>query len=193
MLNHPKSKDELLVLVDKNGRQIGTEEKLLAHQKGLLHAAFSLMIVRPSPLGFEYLLQRRAISKYHSGGRWSNTCCSHPRPNENLLFSVQRRVKEELGIIEELNLISIGHVIYRAQLDNDLIEHEFDHIFLAIEEQPTLDLNPEEVSEIKWICEDTLLKQLTTSPDQFTAWFTKVFHAVKNHLSHVSACELIKK
>lgn len=184
MPNHLKSTGEMLVLVDTNGRQIGTEEKLLAHQKGALHAAFSLMIVRPSADGFEYLLQRRALPKYHSGGLWSNTCCSHPRPNEDILFSVQRRVQEELGITDTLNLITLTPIIYRAQLDNGLIEHEFDHIFFAISAHPNLNLNPSEVIETKWLSEHKIEEQLTASPEQFTAWFNKVFDAVKHQLNN---------
>lgn len=189
MTNPLKASDEYLVLVDTKGRQIGIEEKLAAHQKGLLHAAFSLMIVRPSLSGFEYLLQRRAISKYHSGGLWANTCCSHPRPGESLPDSVQRRVKEELGMCEELNLVALEPIIYRAQLDNELIEHEFDHVFIAFEAQPTLNLNPDEVSEVKWILEDKLFAQLTTHEDQFSAWFAKVFYAVKNHLAQMAVLQ----
>ena len=114
---------EKVILVDENDNQVGLMPKLEAHQKGLLHRAFSIFIFNSK---YELLLQKRASSKYHSGGLWTNTCCSHPREGEDILDAAKRRLFEEMGI--ETSLRKVHDFIYKAELDNDLTEHEFDQI-----------------------------------------------------------------
>ena len=114
---------EKVILVDENDNQVGVMPKLEAHQKGLLHRAFSVFIFNSK---YELLLQKRASSKYHSGGLWTNTCCSHPREGEEILDAAKRRLIEEMGI--DTSLRKVHDFIYKAELDNDLTEHEFDHV-----------------------------------------------------------------
>ena len=115
---------EKVILVDKNDRQLGLMEKQEAHVKGLLHRAFSIFIFNKDN---KLLLQKRALQKYHSGGLWTNTCCSHPRENETTVEAAHRRLNEEMGM--ECKLELKFNFIYKAQLDNNLFEHEFDHVF----------------------------------------------------------------
>ena len=115
---------EIVILVDVYDNQVGVLPKLEAHQKGLLHRAFSVFIFNSK---YELLLQKRASSKYHSGGLWTNTCCSHPREGEEILDAAKRRLIEEMGI--DTSLRKVHDFIYKAELDNDLTEHEFDHVF----------------------------------------------------------------
>ena len=114
---------EKVILVDENDNQVGLMPKLEAHQKGLLHRAFSVFIFNSN---YKLLLQKRAISKYHSGGLWTNTCCSHPRDGENTMDAANRRLFEEMGI--KTNLRKVYDFIYKAELDNELTENEFDHL-----------------------------------------------------------------
>lgn len=173
---------ENVVLCDERGRPLGFKEKLAAHLDGDLHIAFSVMVVRYSDQGPEYFLQQRAEHKYHSGGLWSNTVCSHPRKGELIAAAALRRMGEELGCFEPLRFKSVGHIVYRAALGNGLIEHEFDHILLA--ESPLLDVlpNPDEVSACRWWQEAEIEQALATSPERFTAWFSKVFNKARENL-----------
>ena len=115
---------ESVILVDEKDNQVGLMPKLEAHQKGLLHRAFSVFIFNSD---YELLLQKRAFSKYHSGGLWTNTCCSHPRDGEDTIDAANRRLYEEMGI--ETSLRKVFDFIYKAELDNNLTENEFDHVF----------------------------------------------------------------
>ena len=119
---------EKVILVDENDTQVGLMPKLEAHQKGLLHRAFSVFIFNSN---HQLLLQKRAVSKYHSGGLWTNTCCSHPREGEETINAANRRLIEEMGI--KTNLRKVFDFIYKAELDNELIENEFDHVFYVTE------------------------------------------------------------
>jgi len=153
-----------VILVDENDNEIGTEEKMKAHQEGKLHRAFSIFIFNSKG---ELLLQKRAKSKYHSGGLWSNTCCSHPMPGEALEKTVHRRLKEEMGFDCELK--EIFSFTYKAKFDNGLIEHEYDHVFIGkFDGKPTP--NPEEVDEWKWIDVEELKKGIQENPDNYTYW-----------------------
>lgn len=160
-------------MVDKNDRQEGTEEKLKAHQKGRLHRAFSIFIF--SPKG-EWLLQKRAKGKYHSGSLWTNTCCSHPQPGESLNKATHRRLKEEMGF--DCPLEKIFRFSYRAKLDRGLTENEIDHVFVgefAGRPRP----NPEEAEDwrsVSWLKLDQELKKY---PDRFTCWFRKAARKVR--------------
>ena len=153
-----------VILVDENDNEIGTEEKMKAHQEGKLHRAFSIFIFNSKG---ELLLQKRAKSKYHSGGLWSNTCCSHPMPGEALEKTVHRRLIEEMGFDCELK--EIFSFTYKAKFDNGLIEHEYDHVFIGkFDGKPTP--NPEEVDEWKWIDVEELKKGIQENPDNYTYW-----------------------
>lgn len=176
---------ESVILVNSTGNKVGTCEKLQAHRHGLLHLAFSLMVVRKTENGFEHLLQQRATGKYHSGGKWSNACCSHPREGENLDSAVKRRAFEELGVTHLSNPEYIGAMTYKAELDNGLTEHEYDHIFVQYCDNDTLPLapNPDEVCATRWVNESDIQAELTHSPQRYTAWFAELlekFIAARN-------------
>jgi len=187
----PLSKTDInVILVDENDNPIGKMEKIEAHEKGLLHRAFSVMFVRyDKDNNLEVLLQKRASSKYHCGGLWSNTCCSHPLENESVLDAAKRRLPEELGLSQELleniEFKKIGSFIYKAKLNNDLTEHEFDHVILGITpensqinfiDSPEIQasLNRDEVSEIKWFNFQNLFTHLNENPNFYTPWLMKV-------------------
>lgn len=156
---------EEVVLVDLKDHTIGYMEKQEAHIKGLLHRAFSVFIFNNKK---ELLLQKRAISKYHSGGLWTNTCCSHPRKNEIVINAAKRRLKEEMGL--ECDLYYAFNFIYRAKFDNKLIENELDHVFIGFsDEKPKPD--PSEVKNYRYINSDDLKKEINEKPHIFTPWF----------------------
>ena len=137
--------EEKVILVDKNDNQVGLMPKLEAHEKGVLHRAFSIFIFNSK---YELLLQKRASSKYHSGGLWTNTCCSHPREGEDTLDAANRRLDEEMGI--KTSLRKVYDFIYKAELDNQLTEHEFDHVFYGVCDNDPI-LNKDEAEDFKWV------------------------------------------
>jgi isopentenyl-diphosphate delta-isomerase len=156
---------ESVILVNEQDSPIGVMDKMEAHQKGLLHRAFSVFIFNNKK---ELLLQQRAYSKYHSAGLWTNTCCSHPRPGEDTLAAAHRRLKEEMGIIAELH--HKGHFIYKTKFENGLAEHEYDHIYAGTantEPNP----NKDEVEAYVWLSVDEIKNRIKTDPIQFTYWF----------------------
>lgn len=158
-------KKERVILVNEKDKKIGTEEKMKAHQEGKLHRAFSVLIFNKKG---EMLIQKRAKTKYHSGGLWTNTCCSHPRPKETLKKAVKRRLKEEMGI-ECKDLKKIFSFIYKVKVGN-LIEHEFDHVFLGkFEGNPKP--NKKEVEDWKWISPKELKREMKKNPQKYTPWF----------------------
>lgn len=154
-------------LVNKTGKRIGHIDKLEAHVKGKLHEAFSIFVFNNN---HELLLQRRALHKYHSGGLWTNTCCSHPRVNEQLESAVHRRLKEEMGF--DCTLEKRQSFIYKAEgLANNLIEHELDYVFVGyIEETTKIIPNKDEVCEYKWMKQSELEKDIKRSPEKYTEW-----------------------
>jgi len=158
-----------VVLVDNNDDEIGRMEKMEAHKKGLLHRAFSVFLFDDSG---NLLIHRRAENKYHSGGLWTNTCCSHPLPNEGIIRAGQRRLREELGISSELK--RIGHVVYNFDLGNGLSEHEYDHVLIGDYIEQDFELNSDEVSEIRFISREELQSSLESSPDSYTEWFKHI-------------------
>lgn len=156
---------EYVVLVDEKDNEIGTEEKIKAHEDGKLHRAFSIFVFNTEG---KLLLQRRALSKYHCGGLWTNTCCSHPRKGELLEKAVHRRLKEEMGFDCELK--EIFSFLYKAEFDNGLTENELDHVFIGIFEGEPL-INKDEVEEFKWMGMDDLNKDISENPKSYTPWF----------------------
>ena len=167
---------EKVILVDENDNQVGLMPKLEAHQKGLLHRAFSIFIFNSK---YELLLQKRASSKYHSGGLWTNTCCSHPRDGEDILNAAKRRLFEEMGI--ETSLRKVHDFIYKAELDNDLTEHEFDHVIYGIYNEDPI-INKDEADDFKWIDMDSLNEDIKTNGNNYTIWFKIAFEYFYNYL-----------
>lgn len=165
---------EYVILVDENDQEVGQMEKMEAHEKGLLHRAFSIFLFNDKK---ELLLQQRAHSKYHSGGLWTNTCCSHPRAGETVLEASNRRLMEEMGIKAEME--PQFHFVYRAELDNELTEHELDHVvFGAFNGEPNI--NPEEVAAWKYVSMNEIDADMKANPEKYTAWFQIVFDEVHN-------------
>lgn len=176
-----KSPKEYVVLVDQNNQEIGSADKLAAHQNNLLHRAFSIFIFRTQFNQHEILLQQRAFTKYHSPGLWTNTCCSHPRPQEELIKAGKRRLQEEMGIITELK--DLGWFIYNTQFDNGLSEHEADHVLIGnIPWNETFHPNPTEVVNTRWVSLEALDEELRQSPHQFTAWFAQALEPVRHFI-----------
>ncbi|MDD1781703.1 isopentenyl-diphosphate Delta-isomerase [Enterovibrio sp. ZSDZ35] len=173
-----------VVLVTEKGEPVGLAEKMAAHQEGLLHLAFSVMIYRDTTEGREYLLQQRALSKYHSGGLWTNTCCSHPMQGEAFEVAAKRRLFEELGIEVPLEFAMGEMFCYRAELDNNLTEHELDQIILCKVDDVPLNPNPDEVMGWRWWPQQELASAMQVSPECFTAWFTQVVEKVETQLQH---------
>lgn len=168
--------NESLILVNEHDVAIGTAKKIDAHRKGLLHRAFSLFIYDESIQ--KILLQKRAVNKYHSGGLWTNACCSHPRKGEDLNTAVYRRTIEELGVsIPEADyeigkIKECGKFIYRKEFD-ELTEYEIDHVFAWLVDSSTLQFvpNKDEIEDLMWIDIYDLMNWLERSPEEFTVWF----------------------
>lgn len=158
--------EEHVVLVDIDDREIGTMAKTRAHHEGKLHRAFSIFIFNSQG---RLLLQRRAADKYHSGGLWTNSCCSHPRPGEPIAQAATRRLKEELGFACDLS--PEFTFTYKAEVGEGLVEHEFDHVFFGAYDGPVLP-DPSEVSEVRWMRMNDLADDLSTSPEHYTAWLS---------------------
>jgi isopentenyl-diphosphate delta-isomerase len=157
---------EIINLVNPEGEVIGSIEKLEAHEKGLLHEAFSIFIFNKTK---EILLQKRASTKYHSGNLWTNTCCSHPRAGEDLNIAVHRRMVEEMGFdIEDIK--KVYNFIYNVSLDKGLIEHEYDHVMVGEYNDEIINPNPEEVCDYKWVSMDSLKKDVEINPQNYTEW-----------------------
>lgn len=168
---------EKVILVDEWDQEIGIEEKVKVHREGKLHRAFSIFVLNSAG---KLLLQKRAKTKYHSGGLWTNTCCSHPRPEESIADAAHRRLQEEMGFDCELR--KIFSFTYNAKLDNDVYENEYDHVLLG-----TYDGEPrpsrEEVDDWKWIDLDELREDLRENPDRYTYWLRICFDKVSQFLS----------
>lgn len=168
--------EELVILVDRNDNQIGLMPKMEAHEKGLLHRAFSVFVFNTEN---ELLLQQRALDKYHSPGLWTNTCCSHQREGENNIAAGKRRLQEEMGF--QTDLKEVTSFIYKAPFDNGLTEHEFDHILIGnYNDSPTP--NPDEVADWKWVPLDDVALDIKQHPEKYTAWFQIIFDKFYNHL-----------
>jgi isopentenyl-diphosphate delta-isomerase len=155
---------EQVVLVDQHDRELGTADKLSAHAAGKLHRAFSIFVFNDAR---QLLLQRRAKSKYHSGGLWSNTCCGHPRPGETTNEAARRRLREEMNFDCELR--AAFEFLYRAQFENKLIEHEYDHVFVGKFEGVFVP-DETEVEDWKWTGLEELRRDISLRPGEYTYW-----------------------
>lgn len=158
----------MVILVDEHDNEIGTMEKMEAHVLGKLHRAFSVVIFNAEG---QMLLQKRADGKYHSAGLWTNACCSHPKPGEPVVSAASRRLKEEMGI--EVHPTFAYKFIYRAELDHNLVEHEYDHVFIGtFNGKPEINLN--EVSDWKYVDVASLKRDVIERPNEYTAWFKMI-------------------
>ena len=166
------NKDQV-VLVNERDEPIGVMGKMEAHQKGLLHRAFSVFIFDSNG---KMLLQQRATEKYHGAHLWTNACCSHPMPGEELMVAAQRRLQEEIGFTTEL--VEIFSFIYRAQVENNLVEHELDHVFAGQYESKILP-DFHEVSGFYYETMDQIKNEIETTPKKFTAWFKIAFPQIE--------------
>lgn len=155
-----------VVLVDENDRQIGLREKQRAHLDGALHRAVSVFVFDST--GEKMLLQQRALDKYHSGGLWSNACCSHPGPSEAVLDAAHRRLSEELGF--DCPLEFAFSFVYRAAVGESLIEHEFDHVFIGRCDATAVP-HPGEIAAVEWMDVREILSDLKVRPERYSPWF----------------------
>ncbi|MDO4730997.1 MAG: isopentenyl-diphosphate Delta-isomerase [Clostridia bacterium] len=172
--------EDRLILVDLLDKPIGEAGKQEAHQKSLLHRAFSVFLYR----GDEMLIQKRAAGKYHSAGLWANTCCSHPRVGEHLEDAVCRRLWDEANIrYDKSQLIHLTSFVYRENF-GELAEYELDHVFVGCYDGSYAP-DPEEIEEMKWVKLDTLAEQLRCFPQRFSAWFTTAFPKVYQYIMEV--------
>lgn len=171
--------EEEVILVDQQDQEIGFMEKILAHKTGSLHRAISVLIFNSKG---EMLLQQRSASKYHSPLLWTNACCSHPRKNETTIHAAERRLKEEMGL--ECALESKWSFIYHTPLENGLIEHEYDHVFIGYSDQLPV-LNPEEANSYCYKTIIQLKEEINKSPEKFTVWFKIIFDSLKQQPLHV--------
>ncbi len=171
---------EYVVLVDENDNETGLEEKIAAHQQNLLHRAFSVFLFAKGSKS-DILLQQRALSKYHSPGLWTNTCCSHPRSGEDIINAGKRRLQEELNIHAELK--SLGWFHYNAHFDNGLSENEFDYVLIGeIDKEDVPAPNPDEVHALRWVNIEELKRELARQPALFTPWLDEALSLVVEHL-----------
>ncbi len=168
--------EEKVILVNELDEKIGLMPKQEAHQKGLLHRAFSVFVFNDNN---ELMLQQRALHKYHSPGLWTNTCCSHQRDGESTLEAGKRRLQEEMGFIVDLK--ETTSFIYKAPFDNGLTEHELDHILIGrFNETPQI--NTDEVASWKWMPMEEVKKNLAQNPEIYTEWFKIIFDKFYQHL-----------
>lgn len=168
--------EEKVILVDKNDVQIGLMPKLEAHEKAVLHRAFSVFVLNSQN---EIMLQQRAGHKYHSPLLWTNTCCSHQRDKESNIEAGSRRLFEEMGFKTELK--ELFHFIYKAPFDNGLTEHELDHVLIGYyENEPNI--NPDEVQDWKWMPIEEIQKDIIQNPEIYTVWFKIIFNEFYHYL-----------
>ena len=167
---------ENVILVDKNDTQIGLMSKLDAHKKGILHRAFSVFVLNNNN---EIMLQKRAYNKYHSGGLWTNTCCSHQREGENSIEAGKRRLLEEMGFETELKIIT--SFIYKVEFENGLTEHELDYLLIwKYLKSPVI--NKQEVADWKWMKVELIADDIKLNPNNYTSWFKIIFDKFQNKI-----------
>ena len=172
--------EEHVILVNEKDEQIGTMPKMEAHEKAVLHRAFSVFVLNDQG---ELLLQQRAASKYHSPLLWTNSCCSHQRVGESNIEAGKRRLFEEMGFVTELK--DVVSFIYKAPFDNGLTEHEFDHVLVgAYNEDPKI--NIDEVNSLKWMTLEQVKVDMELHPEIYTEWFKIIFDQYYKHLQEAS-------
>jgi len=169
--------EEQVILVNENNEQIGLMPKLEAHEKAVLHRAFSVFVFNDAN---ELMLQQRALGKYHSPGLWTNTCCSHQRDGETNIEAGKRRLQEEMGFVTELEE-SISF-IYKAPFDNGLTEHEYDHVLIGTFNKEPI-INPDEVEAWKWMPLEAVKADIEKQPESYTAWFKIIFDTFYQHIN----------
>ncbi|MBT0608348.1 isopentenyl-diphosphate Delta-isomerase [Aequorivita echinoideorum] len=169
--------EEKVILVNDKDEQIGLMPKQEAHEKGILHRAFSVFVFNDSR---QLMMQQRALHKYHSPGLWTNTCCSHQRDSESTLDAGMRRLQEEMGFSTSLKKTT--SFIYKAPFDNGLTEHEFDHILIGTYNQDPK-INSDEVASWKWMCLEDIKEDIQKNPDSYTAWFKIIFDKFQHHIT----------
>lgn len=167
---------EEVILVNEFDKPLGVMEKMEAHRKALLHRAFSIFIFNSKG---EMLLQRRSFSKYHSGGLWTNACCSHPRPGEETCQAANRRLFEELGFTTPLE--KIFDFTYKSEFDNGLTEYEYDHVYVGQYDHNVYP-NPEEVSDYRFLSAGAIGSELAVHPEKYTSWFQLAFPLIRSWL-----------
>lgn len=169
----------MVILVDKEDQVVGTAHKMTVHELGLLHRAFSVLVFNSKG---ELLLQQRALHKYHTPGLWTNTCCSHPFPEEETNQAACRRLKEEMGL--EIPLENLFTFRYFSELPDGLIEHEMDHVLVGYtNEEPVI--NPEEVAGFRYMSMETILSELIRQPELYTPWFKIIIMQFGNKIEAV--------
>lgn len=169
--------EEKVILVNERDEPIGLMPKMEAHEKALLHRAFSVFVFNDNN---ELMIQQRALGKYHSPGLWANTCCSHQREGETNVAAGMRRLQEEMGFTTSLE-DSISF-IYKAPFDNGLTEHEFDHILIGRYNQEP-EPNPEEVHDWAWMSLEDIKVDMESQPQKYTAWFKIIFEKYYKHIA----------
>lgn len=167
--------EEKVILVDEHDKETGTMEKIQAHVEAKLHRAFSVFIFNSEG---ELMLQQRALSKYHSPGLWTNTCCSHPRPGESTEMAAHRRMVEEMGF--DCSFKEAFTFVYKAPFSNELTEHEFDHVFIGISNQLPV-LNKDEVAAYRFATLEEIRTEMEEDPERFTIWFRIAFDRVEEY------------
>lgn len=167
--------EDKVILVNEHDVQIGLMSKTEAHEKALLHRAISVFICNTNG---QWLLHRRAATKYHSSCLWTNTCCSHPLPGETNTNAANRRLMEEMGL--ECNISEIFSFTYKEAINNQLTEHEFDHVFIGITNNLP-NINKHEVMEYKYMKFSDIEVDMLTNPKSYTVWFKKIFKRVNNY------------
>jgi isopentenyl-diphosphate Delta-isomerase len=170
--------NEFVILVDELDNPSGLMEKMQAHREAVLHRAFSVFLFNQQS---ELMLQQRALSKYHSPGLWTNTCCSHPRQGETVKQAADRRLMEEMGLKADMN--QVFWFIYKADVGQGLTEHELDHVLIGYTDNEPV-INPDEVETWKFESLDAIKKGMKQQPEQYTVWFRIIFDRVCNYLEN---------
>lgn len=172
-------REEQVILVNEKDEELGLMGKMEAHEKAVLHRAFSVFVFNSKK---ELMLQQRALTKYHTPGLWTNTCCSHPRPEEKIQDAAHRRLQEEMGF--NCDLQKAFDFVYRAPFENGLTEHEFDHVFIGTYDHEPV-INPEEVNAWIWMDMENLKQDIHANPSKYTVWFKIAFPRVYDFVKKI--------
>lgn len=179
MSNLVTSKYENIILVNPDDQQIGVIEKIIGHRYAMLHRAFSVLVFRKRNNQLETLVQQRSLKKYHAGGLWTNTCCSHPQPGDDMVASAELRTKIEMGI--DVKLKEVGKFHYVAVLDHGLTENEIDHVLIGTYDNDEIPVNSDEVDNYEWMEVMALMRDLDAHPKKYTPWFKQALEIAMAH------------